>query len=278
MGKNGSLTLLGLPIGNTLDLTQRVEGALREGCYFLCEDTRRLKNLMRFLEIPLEGKKIISFHDHSSEKKLSFIKELTVQGEDVFYCSDAGSPIISDPGFDVVKYCHKNDIKVETFPAVCSVIAALELSALAPLPFSFHGFVPREKKGQEVLVQKVKSLIGTHIFFESKYRLLNTLEFFSNNFLENDFFVVKELTKDFQKTYAFKGKDYDEHRDLIDLRGEFIFLLHHNEQKKKVDLKLAKLAGACVESLGKKKDLSKLLAEILDQDQNEIFKALSAKR
>ena len=154
-GAKGELCLLSLPIGNLKDLTSRALEALKEGSYFVVEDTRTFKSLLNHLQIAYADKKIWSYHEHSSEKEQENILQLLLAGNRVYVASDAGSPLISDPAYPLVKEVIQQGIDVRTLPGVSSVLVALELSGLPPYPFFFYGFLPREEEKQKNFLQKI---------------------------------------------------------------------------------------------------------------------------
>ena len=139
-----SLTLVSLPIGNIKDITLRAIEALRSGDCFYAEDTRVFKKLLNSLEIEYSSKFIDSFHEHS-EGKIKNITEKIQAGTRVYLVSDAGSPVISDPAFPLLKKMREEGIEIKTIPGVTSVVTALELSGLPPRPFHFWGFISRSK-------------------------------------------------------------------------------------------------------------------------------------
>ena len=258
------LVLVGLPIGNKEDLTARAMDALKVGKYFLAEDTRSFGLFLKLLGIPTDNKTLISYHDFSSNKKFTQVEKLLDSGEDVYLVSEAGSPIISDPAFPLVRHLTQNGYEVDSLPGVTSPILALELSGLPPHPFSFHGFFPREKRDK--FLSQLNS--GTHIFFESPHRILEALEILSSAFPEGDFCVCRELTKKFQSTYRFRGEDFK--KDDIRAQGEFVIVCHLKGTKSLDESKLKKLAKDYLDK-GGKKALAKVLAEILDEDVKKIY-------
>ena len=276
----GTLVLCSTSIGNDKDLTVHVIEALENGTIFVAEDTRTFKNLCRVNGINLEGKKIYSFHDQSKESDLQNIIKLLQSGEEVFYFSEAGSPVISDPGFPLVKAANDLGISVITRPGASSVIAALELSGLPSIPFSFHGFLPREKAKIEKVIEKISMLGGTHVFFESPRRVGKLLSYLEEH-LGNDNFpdnicLVREITKVNQQVLTLNKNNFKEKKsDLVEL-GEFVIILHYAAKKSILDsIGEAKfLSNELVgEGLNKKK-LSKLLALFTGKTSKSIYQSL----
>ncbi|MEC7183382.1 MAG: SAM-dependent methyltransferase, partial [Bdellovibrionota bacterium] len=159
------LILLNVPIGNPDDLTLRGRKILEEKTLFFVEDTRPFFNLLRSQGIESDGKRVYSFHEHSKDSRLQFAKKLLEEGEEIVFCSDAGSPLMSDPAHPLVKGALDWGFKLETVPGVSSVIAALELSGLPPYPFQFHGFLPRDLQKKKSFIALMGVLGKTHVFF-----------------------------------------------------------------------------------------------------------------
>lgn len=276
-----TLTLLTLPIGNMGDITVRGRQVLEKEQLFLAEDTRVLRSLMRLLNIDSSSKKIISFHDHSSDKKIcQFINNLE-EGERFVLVSDAGSPIISDPAFPLVKKVIEKGFQIESVSGITSIIVALELSGLPPNPFHFHGFFPREKDGKRAKIESIGFNPGTHIFFESPNRVLNTLDAISKIVPESDIAVARELTKKFETVYRFKAREFANILDEIVVKGEFVIMINISKDQKSCGLmgkKLKNMAQEFVNDGGSKRLLAKILGEILQEDSKKIYSKLSSQK
>jgi len=176
-----SLTLVTLPIGNTGDITLRALDALKSGTHFYAEDTRVFKVLLKAYGIDYSSKLIDSYHDQSVGK-IDLIIEKIKAGSDIFLVSDAGSPMVSDPAFPLVKRIIDEGLKLNTLSGITAVISALELSGLPPHPFHFWGFVPRGNGERIESFKKLKYISGTHLFYESPHRIFETIDsFFSVN-------------------------------------------------------------------------------------------------
>lgn len=270
----GKLILLGLPIGNIEDITKRVKSGLEMANILLCEDTRITKDLLKNLGIEYLGKKLISYHDHSSEEKLKGLLSLFEQ-DDVYICSDAGSPAISDPAFPLIKFAIEQEVTIETFPAVTSPMVALELSGLPAIPSHFHGFVPRDKGARIKYFEQMQQVYGTHIFFEGVSRVVESLEDLSKIFPDETIVVGRELTKKFQSIYRFKGEEIKNILKEIKLKGEFVVLVHNSSQLL-ISNDVKNLAKEVLDKSGKRKVLSKLLGEILGMSPKDVYQKLNS--
>lgn len=277
----GQLVLLTLPLGNIGDITERVKNALRDGEFFACEDTRNLVSLLGHLGIESKPKTITSYHEHSKEEDLEKIFKLISQGKTVYYCSDAGSPIVSDPCYKVVKRAKELNIPTTSYPGASAPIMALELSSLPPVPFQFLGFFPRDKAKQAQILERLKVYPGTSIFFESPHRAEKTLDLISSQLPEAELSVLREGTKKFESVVHFKARDFNDNRDLLNFRGEMTFCLAHPALEDKTALntqKILELARDVLEQKGRTKVLAKLLGEILNESPKVLYDKLNLQK
>lgn len=269
-----TLTLVTTPIGNAEDITLRAIEKLKSARVIFAEDTRETKKLLELLNIDIGAMRIFSFNDHDQEKIPFMISSLNV--DEFILVSDAGSPVISDPAFPLVRYILESGGRVETCPGVSAVTTALELSGLSPLPFSFHGFLPR-KKGEIISkLENLKSFGGVHLFFEGPSRVLETLEIFSEVAPDAKVSVAREMTKKFESIYRFKARDYKS-QDIV-IKGEFVLAIEFEKSSKSNASSDAKdLAQKYVQKKSTK-TLAKLLASILDISVDEAYAQLSTEK
>lgn len=269
------IKLVTTPIGNLEDLTPRAKRALEESSLILAEDTRVTRSLYDLLEIPTIGRKFVAFHDHNQKQIDKLIEELSSSGP-CCIVSDAGSPIISDPAYPLIRAILAAGGKVETVPGVTSVVTALELSGLPPQPYTFHGFLGRKKSEIITKLEECESFGGTHIFFESPHRIESTLESMAENFPDIDVALCRELTKKFESAYRFKASEW--RTQDITVKGEFVLLVHFSRAEKSTgsSKELEKLAQAYMKKKTPK-NLSKLLSPILGLSTSEVYSLLSDK-
>ena len=188
----GTLYLVPTPIGNLQDMTFRSVQILKEVDLICAEDTRNTGLLLKHFEIET---KQYSFHEHNAYEKIPDLLERLKSGLSLAQVSDAGMPSISDPGHDLVKAAIAEDIPVVALPGASAGITALIASGLAPQPHIFYGFLPR-KKGQQIDFFKEKlSYPETQIFYESPYRVADTLENMHEVYGNRQVTLVRELTK-----------------------------------------------------------------------------------
>jgi 16S rRNA (cytidine1402-2'-O)-methyltransferase len=270
-----SLTLLTTPIGNLSDITDRAKDALKSSEYIICEDTRVCHSLLDHLGISKDGKYILSYGNHSNEKDLDHIFK-KMEGKDVYLVSDAGSPVISDPAYPLVKRALADGVSLQSIPGVSAVTLALELSGLPAHPFVFHGFLERAAGKQKDFFLETQVLAGTHIFFESPHRVKETLDVLTSQLPEAQISVGRELTKKFEQVLRFNAKDWPLVKQNFREQGEFVVVYYLSKENQSLGStqKIKELAQEVLERPGTK-NLAKLLAEVLGRETKEIYQELS---
>lgn len=274
----GKLILCSLPIGNAQDITLRALQCLKDARCLLAEDTRNFVQLLRHLEINTDNKDIDSFHDHSAAKLQSLVQKIH-RGQDIVLVSDAGSPIISDPAYPLVRACIEAGIEIESMPGVSSVVVALELSGLPPHPFHFYGFLPRDDQGKKTSFEYTRSIKGTHLFFESPHRMEKSLELLEQMAPEADVYLGRELTKAFESNYRFKAREWREAQ--INIKGEFVMAVNFSEVAPVEDKALAELKNLAqdyTDNGGGPKKLAKVLGLLLERNPKDVYKDLLAQK
>lgn len=271
-----SLTLVTLPIGNLKDITLRAIETLKSGEHFYAEDTRVFKKLLEALEINYSQKFIDSFHEHS-EGKIKTIIEKLHSGLNVYLVSDAGSPMISDPAYPLLKQVREEGIDIKTVPGVTSVITALELSGLPPQPFHYWGFVSRSKNERKDFFLELAGISGTHIFFESPHRIFETVESFFLALPDGELVITRELTKVFESVYRITKNNLADIQNTIMDKGEFVALFHVESSKNSPmnNAEVVELVKEYLEGKGGTKKLAKIFSKILNSDTKTIYDQLS---
>jgi 16S rRNA (cytidine1402-2'-O)-methyltransferase len=216
----GKLYIVASPIGNMDDITLRALKVLKDVSYILSEDTRETHKLLNHFEIQ---KSQISYRDQNHASVLVKIIDLMENDNDLAILSDRGTPLISDPGFKLVREVINKGFEVVSVPGPSSVIASLVVSGLPTDKFTFLGFLPRTESQRVKIIHKYGELDSTLIFFESPYRILKLLQEVKNTLGDRDVCVVKELTKLHEEIYRFNLRDMESVK--IDLRGEFVVLV-----------------------------------------------------
>ncbi|MDO5079316.1 MAG: 16S rRNA (cytidine(1402)-2'-O)-methyltransferase [Streptococcus minor] len=190
--KTGTLYLVATPIGNLQDMTFRAIDILKSVDAICAEDTRNTGLLLKYFNIDT---KQISFHEHNAFEKIPGLIDLLLSGQSLAQVSDAGLPSISDPGHDLVKAAIAAGIPVVSTPGASAGITALIASGLAAQPHVFYGFLPRKAGQQREFFESKKSYPETQIFYESPYRVADTLKNMLPVYGDRQVVVVRELTK-----------------------------------------------------------------------------------
>ena len=217
-----ALYIVPTPIGNLDDITLRAIEVLKNATLIAAEDTRHSKILLDKLGVL--NPKMISCHDHNEEQRASIIIEEVNKGGIVALISDAGSPLINDPGYKVVTLCSKANVKVIPLPGPCALITALEASALPTDKFMFNGFFPVKEKELVETIESLKGVDYTAVFYEAPRRILNTMEKVAQILPEHDVTLCREMTKTFESFYRLKAKDTPAflEADPDRTKGEFV--------------------------------------------------------
>lgn len=190
------LYIVSTPIGNSKDITLRALSILRRANLVACEDTRVTAKLFAIHEITAP---LMSYHDYNADQARPRLIAALKQGQIVALVSDAGTPLISDPGYKLIKMCFEEGIYVTCAPGPCSVIAALTLSALPTNSFYFAGFPPAKSSARQEFFSTLSGVPGTLIFFESARRLKESLSDMGKVLGNRTAVVARELTKKFEE-------------------------------------------------------------------------------
>ena len=220
--EEGMLYLCATPIGNLEDITLRVLRVLQEADVIYCEDTRNTLKLLRHFEI---AKPLQSYHDHSPEARAQKIADDVRAGRQVALVSDAGMPVISDPGFDLVNLFRRENLPYTVLPGASASLIALVLSGIAADRFLFEGFLPRKKKDLEARLALLDKERATAIIYESPHRLSATLDVFAKRWPERECAAVREITKRFEETVRGTTVSVRDHFNANAPRGEFVLIL-----------------------------------------------------
>ncbi len=215
-----TLYLVATPIGNLDDMTYRAIETLKSVKYIYAEDTRNSGVLLKHFNIdtPLR-----SYHEFNKELKDQEIIDLLESGNDIAIISDAGNPIISDPGYNICLSAIENDIKVTTIPGACAYITALVSSGIPPMPNTFVGFLDSKKTKRREELLKYKFYDHTIIFYEAPHRILETLEDMLEILGDRYICLARELTKKYEE--LIRGNISEIIKDTNMLKGEMVIIV-----------------------------------------------------
>lgn len=195
----GTLYVTATPIGNLGDITKRAIKTLKRVDAVVCEDTSRTIKLLNNLKLK---KKLYSFHEHSSEKKLENLITKLKQGSNLAFLTDSGTPVVSDPGARLVRRSHKEKIPVVPLPGPSAITTSLSISGFPAQKFLFLGYVPKKKKKRKIFFRKLEKSPYTTCFFETPHRIIDTLKRLRKNLSgESQVFIGRELTKKYESIY-----------------------------------------------------------------------------
>lgn len=216
------LYIVATPIGNLQDISLRGLDILAKSDIILCEDTRVTSKLLAHYNIKA---KFRVYNDHSTEKDREYIKDLIFQNMVVSLVSDAGTPLISDPGYKLIQELKANNLYYTAAPGASSLLTALVLSGLPSDKFSFFGFVPSKKEVCRKFFEEKKHIENTMIFFETAARLLNTLTTLDNVYQNRKIVIARELTKKFEEIKEGSAKELISYYNNNTLKGEIVLLI-----------------------------------------------------
>jgi 16S rRNA (cytidine1402-2'-O)-methyltransferase len=189
---NGTLYIVATPIGNLEDITQRALRVLREADLVACEDTRRTRVLLNHFDIKT---KTISYHEHNERERAAEICKLLAAGKTIALVSDAGTPLINDPGFRVTNAAIEQELPVVPIPGPTAFVSALVASGLPSDEFYFAGFLPARANARRAKLEELSAIPATLIFYEAPHRIAVTLRTALDTLGNRDAAVARELTK-----------------------------------------------------------------------------------
>ena len=268
----GTLYIVATPIGNLDDLSKRAKETLEKASFIAAEDTRHTKKLLNFFNI--EGR-LFSLHDHNEKDRAQYIAKLLDDGEDVALVSDAGTPLISDPGYHVVSFLRDLGYKVSPIPGPSAIITALCASGLPTDKFFFQGFLPAKSKSRKDIMAQWKQQAGTTIFYESTHRIKDSITDLMSVFDDDvELVLARELTKTFET--FLKGKPsyilqrFEE--DANQLRGEFVVMVDYrvSDEGNDNDQEARRILEILLQDLPLKQ-ASQLAAKITGKKKNYLY-------
>ncbi|WP_170438463.1 16S rRNA (cytidine(1402)-2'-O)-methyltransferase [Ruegeria arenilitoris] len=222
----GGLYFVATPIGTARDITLRALDVLASADVIAAEDTRSLRRLMEIHGVPLEGRRILAYHDHSgTAAREKLIAELS-QGKSVAYASEAGMPLIADPGYDLGKQAAEAGFSVTCAPGASAVVTALTLAGLPTDAFFFAGFLPNASGARRTRIEALRDVPGTLVFYESPKRLGACLSDLAQVLGgERQAAVCRELTKKFEEIRRASLAELSEQYRDATVKGEIVLLV-----------------------------------------------------
>ena len=218
----GTLYLVPTPIGNLADMTRRAAEILADADIVACEDTRHTRILLDHLGL---SKKVVSYHEHNKETAGPKLIEALLEGASVAQVSDAGMPVISDPGADLVRLALADNIPIVPLPGPNAALTALIASGLPATQFVFIGFLPRTSARRKELLASVREIPFTLIFYEAPHRLRETLKILLETLGDRRAVTARELTKKFETFSRARLSALLLETEETDPRGEYVLIV-----------------------------------------------------
>lgn len=278
IGNFGKLFICTTPIGNLADVSFRLIETLKNADLIIAEDTRTSQKLLNRYDI--KKHEMQSYHDNSSVQKTENIIERLKKGENIALVSESGTPLISDPGYKIVKRCIDENIAVTVIPGPSAAISALVASGLSVDKFIFIGFLPRQKQKIKNELEKLRNLPFTLIFYESPKRLLKLLDIILEIFGDRNACIAREITKiheEFLRGNMLRLLDYLRKKEDSgqSLKGEIVLVVEGDTEIKIKDFKLDEiknlLSGLIKKGLGRKEAFREIMNEY-DIDRKSLYK------
>ena len=269
----GILYIVATPIGNLQDITQRALDTFAQVDLIAAEDTRHSGLLLSHYGIK---KPFFALHDHNEQEKAYILVEKLKQGSHIALISDAGTPLISDPGFHLVRQCREAGIRVVPLPGACAAITALCASGIASDRFCFEGFLPAKSKARKDKLENIAEEDRTLIFYESTHRILDTLEDMQSVLGEERYIVLaREITKTWETITGNTIKNLREWllEDPNRTKGEMVLIVEgkpKSDNNEEISPQAVKALELITEELPLKKAAA-IVAELYGYKKNALY-------
>ena len=272
----GTLYLVATPIGNLEDMSPRAVRVLREATLIAAEDTRHTGKLLKHFEIETP---LTSYFEHNKLNKLDFILEKLSQG-DVALVSDAGTPAINDPGYELVRAALASNYDVVPVPGPSAPVTALAVSGLPTDSFLYLGYLPHKTSDRHKRLLEVESQPYTLIFFESPHRIVDSLEDILSMLGDRQICAAREMTKMFEEYWRGTVSGAVEYFKSQPVRGEFTLVIEGKKKEERGVWTEAELVIAIDRELlteKSAKDISVELAELSGWNKKEVYRLINRK-
>lgn len=264
------LYLVATPIGAARDITLRALDILASANVLAAEDTRTLRRLMGIHGIPVGGRPLVAYHDRNGATMRPRLLGMIGEGRSVAYASDAGTPLVSDPGFGLVRSARAEGLAVTSSPGPSAVLAALAVSGLPTDRFLFAGFPPTSRGARLTWLSELRSAPATLVVFESPRRIHRLLSEMADAFGERDAAVCRELTKRFEEVMSGSLEDLATRTAARALKGEIVLVVDRGQP----DGPVADLDGILVSALAgmSVRDASESVAKALGLPRRRVYR------
>lgn len=269
----GRLYLIPTPIGNLDDITFRAVKMLKTVDALYAEDTRVSGRLLKHFDI---DRSLISLHEHNEGERKNEILRLLDDGKHAGIISDAGTPLLSDPGFVIAKAAIDDDHAVIALPGANAVTPALSMSGLPPYPYMFTGFLPAKQKARERTLRNLRHVRATLVFYESPHKMQKTLGDLEAVLGNREASMIREISKRYEE--SIHG-DLQSLQKYDNFRGEFVLVVAGaSKTKDTVDVDVVKQVDYFIASGDRKTAAMKKVAEMTGIPKNKIYKTYIEKK
>lgn len=272
------LYFLATPIGSARDITLRALDILSSAEVLCAEDTRSLRKLMDIHGIALNGRRVLAYHDHSKDRDRAAILAALDDGRSVAYVSEAGTPMIADPGFQLGRDAMEAGHLVTSAPGASAVLAALTNSGLGTDRFFFAGFSPSSKSARRRFLSELKAIPGTLVLYESPKRIHAMLEDCVQEFgPDRSAAVARELTKKFEEVLRSSLQELSAQLAERTLKGEIVVLIERGSKAEPTEAEIVNALTKSLEDMSRK-DAVQAVSDSLDVPRRQVYQlALSLK-
>ncbi len=281
--KKGTLYIVATPIGNLGDITQRALDTLKKVDKICAEDTRNTRKLLTHFGIQGD---LQALHDHNEANRIAQIKGWLDSGEDIALVSDAGTPLISDPGYHLVNELgsDESNYKIEPIPGASAIITALSIAGLPTNRFTFEGFLPAKSVGRNKILQENAKEPRTQVYYESSHRIVITIKAMLEIYgAERKVVLARELTKLYEQVFRGNLSQLNEwiNDDPLHQKGEFVLMVEGHEEQtddEVIEASSSELLKILLDELPVKQ-ASSIAAKITGRKKNELYRlAMSLKQ
>ena len=223
---SATLYLIPTPIGNMEDITFRAVNILKEAELVLCEDTRVTGILLKHLEIK---KRLVANHEHNEARNKELVLSLLEEGKTIALVSDRGTPVISDPGFEIAKYVIEQGYNVVGLPGATALIPALIMSGINPMHFTFFGFLNSKESTRKKELENLKEINTTIIIYEAPHRIHDTIKNIYEILGDRKISISREISKRYEE--VIRGTASQLIDNLNDIKGEMVVVIEGSQEK-----------------------------------------------
>lgn len=263
---SATLYLIPTPIGNMEDLTLRTINILKEVDVIFCEDSRETGKLLKYLGI---SKKMIVNHDHNEENNYEKLLSFLEKGNSVGLVSDRGTPVISDPGFELSRFAIEKGYNVVGLPGATALIPALIMSGINPKPFTFYGFLNSKSSKRKNELENMKNLNSTLIFYEAPHRIKDTLIDMGNILGNRKISISREISKKYEEVY--RGNIEEIISQNNDYKGELVIVVAGNNSDADFSMSIEEHIELFLNDGYNSNDAIKMVAKERNMKKSEVY-------